>query len=75
MFFLSLPVSVKPGDTIECQINGEPKQVTYRDAWTLVIGPDDARTVVDVWDDTTLRHFVCGDAEADGGTEGIVIIG
>jgi hypothetical protein len=74
MFFLSLPLSVKIGDTTECRINGEPKRVTYRDAKTLVIEPDDARTIIETTDDGRLRNFFCGDSEEDGGTEGITII-
>ncbi|QIG93433.1 hypothetical protein [Bradyrhizobium sp. 6(2017)] len=74
MFFLSLPVTVKVGDTADCKINGEPKRVTYRDAQTLVIEPDDARTIIDVQNDGKLRHFTCGDSEADGGTGGITVI-
>ena len=73
MFFISLPVSVKVGDTVDCRINGEPKRITYRDAKTLVIDPDDTRAIIHVHDDGELRHFTCGDA--GGGTEGIVIIG
>jgi hypothetical protein len=42
---------------------------------TLVIEPDDARTIIDVRNDATLRYFTCGDSDADGGTEGIVILG
>jgi hypothetical protein len=75
MFFLSLPLSVKIGDTTECRINGKPKKVTYRDAKTLVIEPDDARTIIDMRNDATLRYFTCGDPAEDGGTEGITVIG
>ena len=74
MFLLSLPLSVKVGDTVDCTINGQPKQVTWRDTETLVIEPDDARTVIDVHDDGKLRYFTCGDRPEDGGVGGISII-
>ncbi len=74
MFFISLPLSVKIGDTADCRINSAPAKVTYRDAMTLVIEPDDVRTIIHVSDDDELRHFTCGDAEADGGTAGITVI-
>jgi hypothetical protein len=71
MFFLSLPRSVKIGSTVECRINGEPKQVTYRDTNTLVIEPNDAPSIVAVRDDSQLRHFIC--ADADGVTDFVII--
>ena len=64
MFFLSLPTSVKIGDTVDCKINGAPRKVTWRNAETLVIEPDDARRIVmidQVGDN--LRSFVCSDAD------------
>jgi hypothetical protein len=75
MFFISLPLAVKVGDTVECKFNGKPKQVTWRDAVTLVIEPSDARVIVDVRNDGTLRHFTCSNSDEYGGTEGITIIG
>ena len=74
MFCISLRVSVKIGDTADCRINGEPRKVTWRDDKTLVIEPGDARTIIDVHGDGKLRFFTCGNAVADGGTDGITII-
>ena len=74
MFVITLPVSVKSGDVVDCTINGEPKKVLFYGAHTLMIGPDDERTIIDMWVDGALRHFVCSDAEADGGTDGIVVV-
>jgi hypothetical protein len=66
MFFLTLPKSVKIGDTVDCKINFKTKRVTYRDEKTVVIEPDDVRSIVRVRDDGgDLQSFVCSDA---GGT-------
>ena len=35
----------KIGDTAECKINGKPERLTWRDAETLVIEPDDVHTI------------------------------
>jgi hypothetical protein len=67
MFFISLPSTAKIGDTVDCTINGEAKQVTYKDAATLVIEPGDARRILQTQDDGTLIAYVCSDAVGEGG--------
>lgn len=72
MFLLTLPKSVKIGDTVDCRINREAARVTYRDAKTLVIEPSDARTILQTLDaGDGLRSFVCSDAD---GTSDFAII-
>ena len=63
MFFISLPASVRVGDTADCKINGEPRKVTWRDTDTLVIEPSDARRIVMIDQAGDLRSFVCSDAD------------
>jgi hypothetical protein len=64
MFFMTLPKSMEIGDTVDGKINGEPKQITYRDAKTLVIEPGDARTILEKMDaGGGLQSFVCSDAD------------
>jgi hypothetical protein len=41
MFVIHFPVTFKAGDTIHCEINGEPAHVTYEDEDTLVIEPSE----------------------------------
>jgi hypothetical protein len=65
MFFISLPATVKVGDTADVKINGEPRKVTYRDAKTMVVEPDDARCIVDVQRCGELNSFVCSDADGN----------
>jgi hypothetical protein len=62
MFTTCMPVTFKVGDTADCKINGWPQRLTWRDAKTLVIEPDDARTILDQWTDGELVHFTCGNA-------------
>ena len=64
LFYISLPRTVKIGDTADVKINGEPKKLTYLDAKTLVIEPGDARTIVFVRPAGDLNDFICGDAAA-----------
>jgi hypothetical protein len=73
MLFISLPRSVRIGDTIACKINGEPVSVTWLDTSTLVIAPDHVRTIVDTRTDGARRHFTCSNAEGD--EENVVVIG
>ena len=41
-FLIHLAKNVRIGDTIDVSINKKPARVTWRDAETLVIEPDDA---------------------------------
>jgi hypothetical protein len=66
MFVISLPTSVRIGDTYDCRINREPARVTWWDRETLVIEPGDARKIVRLTQSGELNHFVC--ANADGST-------
>jgi hypothetical protein len=59
MFVLSLPIHDKIGDTCDCTINGAPKRVTWHDAHTLVIEPDDVRQIYRTTEDGDLRTFWC----------------
>jgi hypothetical protein len=62
-FYISMPLSFKIGDTCECEINFEPKRVTWRNQDTLVIEPDDARHIVQISRDDKLISFFCTDAD------------
>jgi hypothetical protein len=46
MFMIHMPKSFKVGDTADCRINKIPQRLTWRDEDTIVIEPDDARTIV-----------------------------
>jgi hypothetical protein len=67
MFIIALSSEVQIGDTVDARINGEDRQVTWRDADTLVIGADDARRIVHHYllpsSDGELRRFLCSDSE------------
>jgi hypothetical protein len=63
MFLMNLAKSVRIGDTVDCRINGQPARVTWRDAQTLVIEPDDARHIACVMSIGDLNHFVCADVD------------
>jgi hypothetical protein len=73
MFFISLPTTVRVGDTTDCKINGEPRKVTWRDTETLVIEPGDVRRIVSVMvnQGSDLRSFVCSDA--NGGNDFTIV--
>jgi hypothetical protein len=62
MFILSLPMRDKIGDTCNCLINGEPRRVTWRDAHTMVIEPNDIRQIYRTSEDGELRIFWCSSA-------------
>jgi hypothetical protein len=66
MFVLSLPRTVKIGDTVDCKINGKAKTVTYRDAKTLVVG--DARSIIQISEGDNVRTFVCSEADISAGS-------
>jgi hypothetical protein len=63
MFTINMPVTFQIGDTIDCRINAAPARVTWRDAKTLVIEPEDARKIVERFTDGELITFVCADAD------------
>jgi hypothetical protein len=72
MFMISMPKTFTVGQTADCRINREPAKVTWRDMKTLIIEPDDVRTILAVDQNGDLRTFVCSDAgkaEADYETE------
>jgi hypothetical protein len=71
MFMIHMPKAFKVGDTKDCRINGEPKQVTWRDEGTLVIEPDDACAIVTRVTEGDLTCFMCGDAGASAGDYGL----
>src|SRR5215470_13109237 len=66
MFFMSMPKTFKIGDTLDCRINMEPARLTWRDAKTLVIEPEDARVILTTSYEGDLIHFTCGDAGGAG---------
>jgi len=63
MFMMHMPENFKIGDSTDCHINGEPTRLTWRDKNTLVIGGNDARTIVTTHIENGLRCFICGDAD------------
>jgi hypothetical protein len=71
MFMIHMPKTFKVGETRDCRINGEPKQVSWRDEDTLVIEPDDARTIVTRVTEGDLTCFMCGDAGESAGDYGV----
>ena len=64
MFIMTMPDTFKVGDTADVRINGETKQLTWRDTRTLVIEPNDHRAIhlIESSVDTELRTFFCTDA-------------
>ena len=61
MFMINTPKTFKVGDTIDCRINDAPQRLTWRDENTLIIEPDDARTIVTRVTEGDLICFICGD--------------
>lgn len=62
MFFISMPKRFKIGDTESARINGKTAQVHWKDKATLVILPDDERTILSTDVQGELRSFSCGHA-------------
>jgi hypothetical protein len=62
MFILSLPATVKVGDTVDCRINGAAARVAWREEGTLVIEPGDVREILKVVKDGDLHRFTCASA-------------
>jgi len=63
MFVMHMAENFKIGDSADCRINGEPTRLTWCDKNTLVIGENDARTIVTTHIENGLRCFICGDAD------------
>lgn len=63
MFYMQVPKTMKIGDTQDCRINAEPARITWRDANTLVIEPNDARPILHTRISGDLRIFTCGNAD------------
>jgi hypothetical protein len=64
MFTIDTPKTFNVGETIDCRINGEPSQITWKNADTLVIEPNDPRAVLNTRIDGESRIFFCGHAGA-----------
>ncbi len=62
MFIVHMPKTFRIGDTAGVLINAKPARITWRDANTLVIEPDDARTIVAREEDNEMACFMCGNA-------------
>jgi hypothetical protein len=61
MLIISMPKTFRPGGTADVRIHARPKRVTWRDARTLVIEPDDARVILEVQEAGPDQiRFVCG---------------
>lgn len=65
-FLLTAPKTFKIGDTADCLLDDkEAVRVTWRDATTLVIEPDDVRGIIQVTHDDEGIHFIGGDKGED----------
>jgi hypothetical protein len=67
MFVIHMPKTFHIGDTANCRINKKPARITWRDADTLVIEPNDARAIITSHEDGDLICFTCGDPGEVGG--------
>jgi hypothetical protein len=74
MFVMHMPESFKIGDSADCNISGEPARLTWRDKDTLVIGNDDARTILSSHVENGLRCFFCSDRGVPADQHGIDVI-
>jgi hypothetical protein len=74
MFVMHMPESFKIGDSADCNINGEPVRLTWRDKNTLVIGDDDARAILTSHVENGLRCFFCGDRGVPADQHGIDVV-
>jgi hypothetical protein len=61
-----MPKTFKVGDTADCRINKQPARLTWRDAKTLVIEPDDARAIITTNYEDDFIKFICRDARESG---------
>src|SRR5262245_61355622 len=59
MFLISMPTTFTVGETADCQINGKPARVTWRDIETLVIEPGDARKIICTIIEGDRKRFLC----------------
>jgi hypothetical protein len=67
MFIISMPKTFKVGDSTDVRVNGRAERVTWRDAKTLVIEPDDARFILRVAPGPgDLDTFCCCDPDGTG---------
>jgi len=70
MLVLHMPALFRVGDRAGCRINGQPADVYWRDASTLVLNGTDARAIVLLerggidGAGRPIVTFTCGDAEA-----------
>jgi len=62
MFVMTMPRTFKIADSADCRINKQPARITWRDANTLVIEPDDARVILGENRENDPLTFFCGDA-------------
>jgi sortase (surface protein transpeptidase) len=65
MFMMQVPKTMKVGDTVDCRINQEPARLTWTDAETLTIEPNDARKILSTRIDGEMRVFTCAHAGAN----------
>jgi len=61
MFFISMPLDFKVGDTAKVRINKKPAMVRWSDSETLIIDDMDIRRILDSRVHEGLRNFVCAD--------------
>jgi hypothetical protein len=73
MFVIYMPKTLKVGDSVNCHINGEPRRVTWCDEDTLVIEPNDVRTIIgrEIEAEGDCFRFLCGDQGKGGADYGI----
>lgn len=64
MFFMTTPKTFRVGDTVDVKINFAAKRLTWRDARTLVIEPDDDRVILHTTIEDNVRVFACTDRDA-----------
>jgi hypothetical protein len=74
MFMMHMPENFKIGDSADCNINGEPARLTWRDKDTLVIGEDDARAILTTLVENGLRYFFCSDRGVPAHQHGIEVV-
>jgi hypothetical protein len=74
MFIISIPKHHKIGDTVDCNINGDPAKLTWRDKDTLVIEPDEAHPIITEYVEGDLRSFTCGNAGETKDSYGVEMI-
>ena len=63
MFFMSMPLTFKVGDTAPVRVNKQPATLLWRDANTLVLNGTDARRILHSHVSGNLRNFTCTDED------------